>query len=103
MLLNPSKYLLAILNAKAVWFFLNQTTTKLQGNAQQMQLPYVTQIPIPKLKEKDQQPFIALVDRILELKKEGKDTQDLENEIDALVYRLYELTDEEIAIVEGKK
>ena len=63
---------------------------------------YVTQIPIPKIKEKDQQPFVALVDQILELKKEGKDTQALENEIDRLVYRLYDLTAEEIAIVEGK-
>jgi hypothetical protein len=36
------------------------------------------------------------------LKKDGKDTQALENEIDALVYRLYDLTDEEIATVKGK-
>ncbi len=49
-----------------------------------------------------QQPFISLVDQILELKKAGKDTQELENEIDRLVYRLYDLTAEEIAIVEGK-
>lgn len=34
--------------------------------------------------------------------KDGKDTQALENEIDRLVYRLYDLTAEEIAIVEGK-
>ena len=68
-----------------------------------MQLPYVTQIPIPKIEEKDQQPFVALVDQILELKKAGKDTQALENEIDALVYRLYDLTADEIAIVEGKE
>ncbi len=43
----------------------------------------------------------ALVDRILELKKTGKDTQSLENEIDALVYRLYDITPEEQAIIEG--
>lgn len=62
-----------------------------------------SKIPIPKISEKDQQPFIALVDQILDLKKEGKDTKDLENQIDEMVYRLYDLTDEEIAIVEGKK
>jgi len=44
-----------------------------------------------------------LVDQILKLKKEDRDTQALENEIDTLVYRLYDLTDEEIAIVEGKE
>ena len=47
------------------------------------------------------------VERLIEhsgivLKKAGKDTQALENEIDTLVYRLYDLTDEEIRIVEGK-
>jgi len=51
---------------------------------------------------KAQQPFVALVDQILELKKAGKDTQALEDEIDEMVYRLYDLTDEEIAIVEGR-
>ena len=45
---------------------------------------------------------MKIVDEILEKKKVGEDTQDLENEIDAMVYRLYELTDEEIKIVEGK-
>jgi len=49
-----------------------------------------------------QQPFISLVDQILELKKAGKDTQALENEIDTLVYRLYDITPQEQAIIEGK-
>ncbi len=40
--------------------------------------------------------------KTLKYKKEGKDTQALENQIDTLVYRLYDLTDEEIAIVESK-
>jgi hypothetical protein len=31
------------------------------------------------------------------------DTQDLEKQIDQLVYKLYDLTDEEIQIVEGKQ
>ncbi|MDQ3633896.1 MAG: hypothetical protein M3405_05210 [Acidobacteriota bacterium] len=41
------------------------------------------------------------VNEILEKKKLGQETEDLENKIDKLVYRLYDLTDEEIAIVEG--
>ncbi len=59
-------------------------------------------LPIKQIEEKDQQPFVALVDQILELKKAGKDTQALEVEVDTLVYRLYDLTDDEIRIVEGK-
>ncbi len=44
----------------------------------------------------------ALVDEILEKKKLGQETADLENKIDAMVYRFYDLTDEEIAIVEDE-
>jgi len=36
----------------------------------------------------------------LEKKKTGTDTSDLERKIDEMVYELYELTDEEIKIVE---
>ena len=46
---------------------------------------------------------ISLVDHILSLKKENPyaDTSALEAEIDQLVYQLYGLTDEEIAIIEN--
>jgi hypothetical protein len=44
-----------------------------------------------------------LVDQILIKKAQDQsaDTTDLENQIDQLVYNLYKLTEEEIAIVEG--
>ena len=50
------------------------------------------------------QPFINLVDRNLAAKAAdpNADTSNLENEIDRLVYGLYDLTDDEIAIVEGR-
>jgi len=96
-------FLAAILNSSITWWIIQQTASGKQGGYFEFKPMYVTQIPIPKIKEKDQQPFVALVDQILELKKAGKDTVPLENEIDRLVYRLYDLTDEEIAIVKGEK
>ena len=97
-----AKFLAAILNSSITWWMIQQIASGKQGGYFEFKPMYVAQIPIPKIEEKNQQPFAALVDRILELKKEGKDTQSLENEIDALVYRLYELTDEEIKIIEEK-
>jgi len=43
------------------------------------------------------------MDKILAAKKQNPqtDTSELENEIDGLVYRLYDLTEEEIEIIEG--
>ncbi|WJJ02707.1 DUF7149 domain-containing protein [Helicobacter pylori] len=59
--------------------------------------------------EKSNQPtadkIIALVDKILVLKEKDPkaNTQELEKEIDALVYQLYHLTDEEIKIIEERQ
>ncbi len=64
---------------------------------------YVLQIPIPKViikNESEQQPFIKLVDQILLDKKAGKATQHLEDKIDLMVYKLYELTYDEVLIVD---
>jgi len=97
------KYLLGILNSKLIGFYHIRQTVKGNRNLfPKIVIKDLKNYPIPKIEEKDQQPFVALVDQILELKKAGKDTQALEDEIDTLVYRLYDLTDDEIRIVEGK-
>jgi adenine-specific DNA-methyltransferase len=57
-------------------------------------------IPLKKITEATQKPFIKFVDQILNDKKAGKDTRHLENKIDLMVYKLYELTYEEIKIVD---
>ena len=49
-----------------------------------------------------QAPIIEFVDQIFDAKRAAPDadTSDLENEVDNLVYALYNLTSEEIRIVE---
>ena len=58
--------------------------------------------PLKEIEVIQQQPFIEKVDQILALKEENPkaDTTTLEKEIDAMVYELYGLTEEEIKIVE---
>ena len=64
----------------------------------------IEQLPlfVPSLQQ--EQSVVTLVDRILAAKKADPvaDTSGLEAEIDQLVYKLYGLTDEEIAVVEGR-
>ena len=64
---------------------------------------YFGQIPIPTIPESQQIPIIEKVNQIIQLKQTDNqaDTNILEREIDNLVYRLYDLTVEEIAIIEG--
>ena len=59
-------------------------------------------LPIPDVPEKDQKPVVAFVDRILAAKKADPtaDVATLEAELDHLIYKLYDLTPEVIAIVE---
>ena len=51
------------------------------------------------------QPFIPLVAQILAARQQdpNADTSALEAQIDKMVYELYELTPDEIAIMEGKR
>ena len=101
---EPTTFLLAILNAKTTWFFLNQIASKLQGGALAMQSPYVKSIPIPTATQQQGQALEKLASQILTTKAANPtaDTSAIEVEIDQLIYSLYKLTDEEIAIVEGR-
>ncbi len=60
-------------------------------------------LPIKIIAESGQRVFVDLVDQILSLKKQNKDAdaKNLESQIDQLVYKLYDLTPEEIVIVEN--
>jgi len=60
-------------------------------------------IPITSSNESIVQQIEALVDKILAAKKENKNanTSKWEREIDMLVYKLYDLTEEEIKIIES--
>ena len=59
-------------------------------------------MPIPDVSPEQQAPIIELVDQILDVKRTNPDADvsKLENEIDKIVYLLYDLIPEEIAIVE---
>ena len=70
----------------------------------EIQARSVGELPIVMPVTELQKPIIDLVDKILVTKKPDAsvDTSELEHKIDKLVYKLYGLTEEEIAIVEGK-
>ncbi len=63
---------------------------------------YINKIPVPKEFSEKQDAIVQLVDTILLRKRQNPsaDTSDLERQIDQLVYQLYDLTPDEIALVE---
>ncbi|WQU05657.1 Eco57I restriction-modification methylase domain-containing protein [Helicobacter pylori] len=100
-----SKFLVGLLNSLLIRFWLKHRG-KVQGNNYQIDKEPLMNIPLIKITKSNQptaDKITALVDKILKSKaKDPKaNTQGLEKEIDALVYQLYHLTDEEIKTIEN--
>ncbi|OEW58736.1 type IIG restriction enzyme/methyltransferase [Campylobacter jejuni] len=100
------KYLTGVLNSKLIAFWLKHKG-KIQGNLFKIDKEPLLNIPVVTINSKNQKiadELINLVDEILKAKEQDKNanTQELENKINSLVYKLYNLTEEEIKIIEGK-
>ncbi|EMG91689.1 class I SAM-dependent DNA methyltransferase [Helicobacter pylori] len=101
------KLLTALLNSKLITFYFKNFCGGciLGKSGYQYNKHALEKIPIPQITEKNQELADKITDcaeRILQSKaKDPKaNTQGLEKEIDALVYQLYHLTDEEIKTIE---
>ncbi|MGL2447896.1 TaqI-like C-terminal specificity domain-containing protein [Helicobacter pylori] len=99
------KYITALLNSKCIYFAMRKFYMG-GGIEGELKTNNLEKIPIPKITPQNQE----LADKITDcaeriLKAKAKDpkanTQKLEKEIDALVYQLYNLTDEEIKTIEN--
>lgn len=95
------KYLTGLLNSKLVAFWLRKKG-KMQGNAYQLDKEPLLEIPIYKPADKDANEIDKLVDKIISLKQQGKDSSEQEKKIDELVYKLYDITPDEQKIIEGQ-
>ncbi|EFP2490807.1 class I SAM-dependent DNA methyltransferase [Campylobacter coli] len=100
------KYILAFLNSDFIYLMLRKFYMG-GGIEGELKTNNLEKLPIPKINSKNQKladELINLVDEILKAKEQDKNanTQELENKINSLVYKLYNLTDDEIKIIEGK-
>ncbi len=92
------RYLLGIMNSKYAAVLL----TNLRGGDYHIYPEHIRNIPIPNPSKSQQQLIINIVDKILSAKKDNpqSNTSALEHEIDQQVYALYNLTPEEIDMIE---
>jgi adenine-specific DNA-methyltransferase len=113
-------YILALLSSKVFWFFISHTSTALRGNAYRLTPEYINSFPV-KIIDKNNKPktqaynnLISLVDKMLELKQKEaaepnqqlktmilRQIEGVDKAIDTAVYALYNLTEDEIKVVEG--
>ncbi len=99
-----SKWLVALLNTKAVEWFYTSVSNAVRGGYLRAFSDYISQIPIPAATPAQQAELTAKVDAILAAKRAGDAARvaALEAEIDVIVYRLYGLTALEITLIEGR-
>ena len=97
-----SKFLLGVLNSSTIRFYLNLIAETSGMGTSRWINNYVRRFPIPEAACEQQALIISFVNQILATKRTNPeaDVSELENEIDQIVYLLYGLTREEIAIVE---
>jgi hypothetical protein len=120
MIICDDKYLLGILNSSLIRTILMSICDKVQGGFYRLKIIYVEQLPIRTIDLSDpadlarHDRMVSLVDQMLSLHKQHKEARTpheqtglqrqieaTDGQIDALVYELYGLTEDEIRIVES--
>ena len=98
-----NKLLVGVLNSKLLTYFYRLLSMEVKRTLAQIKPTILKDLPVKFDNEKILRQIESIVDQILTGRKENPnaDTIALEKEIDQLVYQLYELTEEEIKIVEG--
>jgi hypothetical protein len=115
-------YILGVLNSSVTWFYISSISSVFRGGFYVFATDPLVYIPIPRIDFSDpgdverHDRMVALVNSMLELNRRlhsgGLSTHEksvierriaaTDREIDALVYDLYNLTEDEIRIVEGE-
>lgn len=112
------KFLLGIINSNVTKFFWRKTNSDEKKTFPKIKKEAILSIPIPEVRKENkliQSEIINFVDQLLQLNIDKANTKldsklsQLQNKIDycedkinQLVYQLYELTEEEIQLIEGK-
>lgn len=95
------KTLMALLNSQLFWWYLVNTGTVLANNYFRFKPNYIFPFPLPILSIKEDEKLTLLVDEILLSKQQypAVKTTELELKINAFIFELYDLTQEEIDVI----
>jgi hypothetical protein len=104
------KYVLCLLNSKLFQYVYSYLSQENRGRAfAQVKTTYIKKLPLKVTSAEEQNKFINLVDKILAITRSDDyqnndskqaEVEKLEEQIDQMVYKLYGLTPDEIAIIQ---
>jgi type I restriction-modification system DNA methylase subunit len=113
---TDSRYVLGILNSKLMSYFLKSICAERQGGFIEQKPVYVSQVPIKKPTKVQEVEITQLVDKMLQLNEKlvrigdrltdekariEKEVTETDEKIDALVFGIYGITEEEKKIIEN--
>jgi len=105
-------FLQGLLNSKPVVWYYEIVKTRLRSEGGRFYIYDILKLPLPPLTDKNKNIANQIVQKVQEIlsltqspdyetnKEKQQKVKELEKEIDKLVYKLYDLTDEEIRIIE---
>lgn len=96
------KYILAVFNSNLIKYFYHKTNSQGGNIFPQIRISSVENIPVKQINQETQKRIVRIVDNILEYKKvkQNHDTSDFEQQLDNIVYRLYDLTYDEVKVID---
>lgn len=97
-------FILGLLNSRLLDYYFQWLNPEMGEALAEVKKEHVEKLIIRRTSDKEREPIIQIVNRILTVKNRdpAADTTALEREIDCLVYKLYDLTPEEIKLVEER-
>ncbi len=99
------EYILSILNSTLIDWYYRVLSMEAGRVFPQVKISRLAGLPIRLLSIEEQAPFIRLANQLLNCKKDtpNADTTAIEREIDRLIYELYDLSEEDIQLIEASK
>lgn len=94
------RFLLGYFNSKFAHRWIRENCPELQGGTRELRKIFFENIPAPNASSITQAAISSFVDEIISLKAINADTTSLEQQIDHLVYRLYDLSYEEVKVID---
>jgi len=102
---DTCKFIMALCNSKLMNFYYKSISLETGRAMAQTDIETIEKLPIKTKPNKIKLEIIELINAIIKNKgvNPSSNILSIKNEIDQLVYQLYDLTEEEIAIVEGRE
>jgi hypothetical protein len=93
-----NEFLVGVLNSNLIKFYIQKSFSSDEKLFPYLRIEQLKEIPIVLASDKQQEPIIKLVKQIYELKKQNQNVNilELETKIDEFVFKLYDLSNEEV-------